>query len=159
MRITVSRSGDDVTTVRGELDEEIAHCECLKLVSAHLLNARDEAQSQVTNLEMKLAEMEAGAAKNIVALEAKLAETEARAAESSIATERRFEDFCTRIAGDLAPLRVAYEHNIRSLGGICFPVPGTTPSTKDYDRWLKAEVDFLPQVFAGVNENFVSLAI
>jgi hypothetical protein len=74
-------------------------------------------------------------------------------------SRRYFEDFCTKLAGDLAPLREAYEHNIRSLGNICSPIPGTAPSAEDYVRWLKYEVDFLPQILAGVNENFISVAI
>jgi hypothetical protein len=76
-----------------------------------------------------------------------------------VAAERRFEDLCMNLAGDLESLHEAYECNIWSLGGICSHVPGTTLSTEDYIRWLKSKVDFVPQVFVGVNENLVSVAI
>jgi hypothetical protein len=42
---------------------------------------------------------------------------------------------------------------------ICSPIPGATPSIEDYILWLTLEVGYLPEVFASVNENFVSAAI
>jgi hypothetical protein len=108
---------------------------------------------------MKRAEMEAGAAKDIAALEAKHADMDAHAAENSIIAKRHFEDFGMKLARDLAPMRKAYECNIRSLNRICSPVPDAAPSAKDYVRWLKSELDFLPQVCTGLNENFISVAI
>jgi hypothetical protein len=81
---------------------------------------------------------------------------EASAAKSSAASIKRFGDFCSNIIGDLAPLCEAYEHNINSLGGICSPIHSGAPSVEHYIRYLKSEVDL---VFAGVNENFVSVAV
>jgi predicted nucleic acid-binding Zn-ribbon protein len=80
MRLIVSGSDNAVTAMHHELDEEIEHIERLRLTNAHLLNEHNEMRSWVTNLEMKLAEMEAGVAKNIATLEARLAETEAHTA-------------------------------------------------------------------------------
>jgi hypothetical protein len=45
-------------------------------------------------------------------LEARLAAAEARSAEGSTAVEKHFADFCVKPAGNLAPLREAYEGNI-----------------------------------------------
>jgi predicted nuclease with TOPRIM domain len=123
---------------RRELDEETEHCERLRRCNARLLNERNEVRNSVT------------------ALEAKLAETEASAAKSSAASKKRFGDFCSNIIGDLAPLCEAYERNINSLGGICSPIHSGAPSVEHYIRYLKSEVDL---VFAGVNENFVSVAV
>jgi hypothetical protein len=61
---------------------------------------------------MKLVEMETSTTKDTAALEAKLVEMEARAVESSVAAKRCFEYFCTKLVGELAPLREAYERNI-----------------------------------------------
>jgi hypothetical protein len=159
MGLTVSRSGDAVTVLHCELDAEIENYELLRLVNTCFLNERNEAWSWVTDLDMKLVEMETSTTKDTAALEAKLVEMEARAVESSVAAKRCFEYFCTKLVGELAPLCEAYERNIWSLGGICSPVPGTAPSTEDYIQWLKSEVDFLPQVFTDVNKNFVFVAI
>jgi hypothetical protein len=74
---------------------------------------------------MKLAETDAGVAKDIAASEAKLTEMEARATESSVAAERHFDDICTKLVGELAPLCEACEHNIQSLECICSLVPST----------------------------------
>jgi hypothetical protein len=52
-----------------------------------------------------------------------------------------------------------YEHNIRSIGGLCSLICEGDPSVADYVRWLGVEVDSLLVVFAGVNENFVSVTI
>jgi hypothetical protein len=88
-----------------------------------------------------------------------VAATEADVAASSAAFEKRLEEYCSKIAKDLASLREAYERNIKGLGRICVPISGGAPSAEGYLHWLKSEVDFLPQVFAGVNKNFVSVAV
>jgi hypothetical protein len=64
-----------------------------------------------------------------------------------------------KLSGDLVPLREAYECNIQSLDGVFSPVPIADPSAEDYICWLKIEADCLPQVFASVNENFISVVI
>jgi hypothetical protein len=38
-------------------------------------------------------------------------------------------------------------------------VPGADSLAEDNIRWMKTEVDCLPQVFASVNKNFISVAI
>jgi hypothetical protein len=86
-------------------------------------------------------------------------EMEARAAESSVTADKHFEDFYAKLSSDLAPLRKAYEHDIQSLSGICSSVPDIDPSVEDYICWLTSEVDYLPEVFMSVNENFISVAI
>jgi hypothetical protein len=53
----------------------------------------------------------------------------------------------------------AYERNIQSLGGICLPILAGEPSVEDYVPWLTAEAACLPKLFAGVNENFISVTV
>jgi hypothetical protein len=60
---------------------------------------------------------------------------------------------------DLAVLRALYECNIQSVGGLCSLISESEPSAMDYNPWLSAEVTGLPDVFAGVNENFISIAV
>jgi hypothetical protein len=38
-------------------------------------------------------------------------------------------------------------------------IHGGVYSAEHYLRWLKSEVEFLPQVFADVNENFMFVAV
>jgi hypothetical protein len=64
-----------------------------------------------------------------------------------------------KLAGDLAPLREAYECNIQSLSGIFSPIPNAAHSVEDHIRWLTSEVACLPEVFVSVNENFISVAV
>jgi hypothetical protein len=52
-----------------------------------------------------------------------------------------------------------YERNIQSIGGLCSPISEGEPSVVDYVRWLATEVTCLLEVFAGVNENFISATI
>jgi hypothetical protein len=73
--------------------------------------------------------------------------------------EKSFVAFWVHLASGLAHLREVYERNIQSLSVICSPIPGATPSIEDYILWLTSEVGYLPEVFASVNENFVSAAI
>jgi hypothetical protein len=141
LRSELDTSGNAASALRLELDEKTEHGECLRCCNVHLLNERNEAQSSVVVLELKLAT------------------TEADAAASSAASEKHLEEYRSKIAKDLASLRQAYERNINGLGRICVPISGGAPSVEGYLRWLKSEVDFLPQVFAGMNENSVSVAV
>jgi hypothetical protein len=59
----------------------------------------------------------------------------------------------------LAELRVVYGHNVQSIGGLCLAMPEGEPSVVDYILWLTAEVTDLPEVFAGVSENFISATV
>jgi hypothetical protein len=50
-------------------------------------------------------------------------------------------------------------HNARNIRGLCSPMPKSEPSVEDYIRWLFTEVTGLSEVFADVNENFISVAV
>jgi hypothetical protein len=101
----------------------------------------------------------ASAAADAAALQAKVVSTEARVVDDAAAAEKRLVNFETKLAVDLAGLCGAYECNIHSIDGLCSPVSNGDPSVIDYLRWLATEVNSLPEVFAGVNENFTLAAI
>jgi hypothetical protein len=54
---------------------------------------------------------------------------------------------------------MAYERNVQSIIGLCSPMPEGENTVADYVRWLAMEVNSLPEVFFGVNENFASAAV
>jgi hypothetical protein len=49
--------------------------------------------------------------------------------------------------------------NTQSIGGLCSLLPEGKISAAVYLCWLSVEMSGLPDMFAGVNENFVSTAI
>jgi hypothetical protein len=75
------------------------------------------------------------------------------------AGEKHISDFEGALVKDLVGLCGLYEHNIQSIRGLCSLMPEGEPSTMDYIRRLSVEVTGLPEVFAGVNENFISAAV
>jgi hypothetical protein len=82
-----------------------------------------------------------------------------RIVDEAATGENRLVDFETELIKDLTDLHVAYERNIQSIGGLCSLTSQGEPSIDDYMHWPAAEVACLPEVFASVNENFVSAAI
>jgi hypothetical protein len=74
--------------------------------------------------------------------------------DDATAAEKHLVDFEMELAKDHA-----YERNIRSISGLCSPISNDYPSVVDYLRWLAVEVNSLPKVFAGVNENFTLAAM
>jgi hypothetical protein len=131
----------------------------LKDGSYNLLAECNALRDLVTDLELELAEAKMSVAKDIVALEVKVVSVEAHVMDEDASMEKHFVDFKKEFTEDLAGLREAYENNIQSLGGLCLPILDDEPSIGDYVCWLFVEVAFLPEVFVGVNENFISVVI
>jgi hypothetical protein len=98
--------------------------------------------------------MKKSAAEDVAALEARRA-----AAEACTSVEMGFAAYRVDLPSDLTRLCEAYERNIQSLSDICSPITSLTPSAEDYIHWLTSKVGYLPEVFASVNENFVSTAV
>jgi hypothetical protein len=92
-------------------------------------------------------------------LEARVKSSEAHTVDVATAGEKRLADFEKEHIKDLADMCVFYERNVQSIGGLCSLMLEDEPSVVDYIRWLTAEVTGLPEVFAGVNENFVSATV
>jgi hypothetical protein len=95
----------------------------------------------------------------VLHLEAKVKSAEAHNAEVGAASDKRLSDFEAELIRDLAGLWKLYSHNIQSIRGMCLLMSEGDPSTADYIRWLSMEVGGLPEMFAGVNENFISVVV
>jgi hypothetical protein len=67
------------------------------------------------------------------------------------ASKNRLRDFESELVRDLAGLHAFFERNIQSIEGLCSPMPES--------GWLSTEVTGHPEVFAGVNKNYVSVAV
>jgi hypothetical protein len=59
----------------------------------------------------------------------------------------------------LAELRALYVRNTQTIGGLCSPMPEGEPSAADYLRWLSTEISGLPDMFGGINENFITAVV
>jgi hypothetical protein len=111
------------------------------------------------DLKAKLAEVHSDAEKRTADLEMRVKATEAHSVNVAASSEKRFRDFEDELIQDLAELRALYEHNAQTIGGLCSPLPEGEPSATDYLRWLSLEISGLPNMFGGVNENFVTAAV
>jgi hypothetical protein len=65
-------------------------------------------------------------------------------------------NFEVELVIDLAGLRKLYDCNVQGISGLCSSVPDVGSSVMDYIRWLSTEVAGLPEMFVGVNDNFIS---
>jgi hypothetical protein len=52
-----------------------------------------------------------------------------------------------------------YMRNTQTIGGLCSPMPEGEPSAADYLCWLSTEISGPPDMFGGVNENFITAAV
>jgi hypothetical protein len=124
-----------------------------------LLAECDALHDRAKDLESELTKAHASAIENIAALEARIRSAEVHTVDVAAAGEKCFGDFEKQLIMDLVELRVLYECNFQSIGGMCSPMPENEPSVVDYIRWISAEVNGLPEVFAGMNKNFVSAMV
>jgi hypothetical protein len=156
---SVDKSAKVVVSLRWMLNGALDDFDLLKGGNNSLLVERDSLRDQVTDLDSELVTAKVRVTENIPTLEARVASAEAPAADEAVAGEKCLIDFKAELVRDLTDLCTMYEHNIRSIGGLCSLICEGDPSVADYVRWLGVEVDSLLVVFAGVNENFVSVTI
>jgi hypothetical protein len=142
---SVDSSTEAVISLQQKLEAGIEDYELLRDGNNSLLVECNALQDQVIDLESKLAEDKARAAKDIAALEVKVVSAEARAMDEAASGEKHFVDFEKEFTEDFAGLRKAYERNIQSLGGFCSLILNCEPSIGDYVRWLSTEVACLPE--------------
>jgi hypothetical protein len=111
------------------------------------------------DLESEPTKARASAAEDIATLEARIKFAEAHTVDVAAAGEKRLSDFENELIKDMAELCALYECNIQSVRGLCSLMPEGEPLVTDYIRWLSAEVTGFLEVFADVNENFVSATV
>jgi hypothetical protein len=128
-------------------------------VNASLLDECNDSCYKCEDLEAELRKVCSDTTVSIAALEAKVKSAETYSAEVAAASNKRSSDFETELTRDLAGLRKLYVHNVQSLGRLCSLVPEGDLSAADYIRWLSTEVAGFSEMFAGVNENFISGAV
>jgi hypothetical protein len=124
-----------------------------------LLTERNELRYHTKDLESELVKVRADAAEDIAALETKIKSAEAHSMDVVATGERHLRDFEHELVKDLAGLCALYVCNIQNIGDLCSPMPESEPSAMDYIRWLSTEVTALPEVFVGVNDNFISATV
>jgi hypothetical protein len=110
-------------------------------------------------LEAKLVKIRSAVVEDITTLEAKVRSADAHSVDVAAAGEKRLKDFEGELIKDLAELRRLYMRNMQVIKHLCSLMPENEPSAADYIRWLSTEVVGLPEMFAGVNENFVSVMV
>jgi hypothetical protein len=135
--------------------ESAEEYEVLQLGNASLLAERNDFQNQCEDLEARLVKARSDSATSIASLEAKMKSAEAHTVDVAAAGEKWLNDFEAELVRDLAGLQRLYICNVQVIRGLCSPMPEADPSTADYIRWLSMEVADLPEMFVGVNKNFV----
>jgi hypothetical protein len=129
------------------------------LVNASLLDERNNSRYKCEDLEAKLKKIRSDSTAGITALEAKVKSVETHSAKVAAANSKRLSDFETELAKELPGLRKSFVRSIHSMGGLCSLMLEGNLSIAYYIYWFSVEVSGLPEVFADVNENFISAVV
>jgi hypothetical protein len=124
-----------------------------------MLAERNELRYHTEDLESELVKACADSVENIATLEAKLKSAEAHGVDVAADGEKHLQDFEKEFVKDFKKLPALYVRNVQSIKGLCLPIPGSEPSAANYLHWLSAELTGLSEMFAGVNENFISAMV
>jgi hypothetical protein len=138
---------------------ELEDYELLMEGNKDLLVEHDALHERSLDLESKLTKARASAIENIAGVEVRVRSTEAYAMDVATTGEKCFCDFEKGLMKDLAELRVLHQRKVQSIKGLCSLMPEIESLVADYIHWLSMEVTGPPEVFAGVNKNFVSAAV
>jgi hypothetical protein len=155
----VAKLESENSKLKATVADSIEDYEVLQLGNVSLLAERNDLRYRCEDLEAKLAKVCSNSATNIASIQAKIKSTKAHTVEVDAANEKCLGDFEAELVRVLAGLRKLYNHNIQSIKGLCSPMPEVDSLATDYIRWLSTEVAGLPEMFAGVNENFISAVV
>jgi hypothetical protein len=155
----LTKSAKVVVALRRELDSVIGDYDLLKDDNNILLAEHNVLWDHVTSLVSELAKAKASTAVGIAALKVNVVSIKAHILDDAAAVKKHLVDFEMNLTKDLANLSEAYERNIQSINNLCSPILNDGPSVGDYMRWLAVEIASLPEVFSGINENFISVAV
>jgi hypothetical protein len=125
----------------------------------NLASEHDELKYRCEGLQAELAEARSDAEKRVVILEVKVRSVKAHIIDVASAGEKRLREFEGGLVQKLGELHGLYSGNIRIIGGLYSLMTTEEPSVEDYLHWLSDEISSLPNMFSGVNENFVTAAV
>jgi hypothetical protein len=124
-----------------------------------LLAERNDFRYRCEDLKAELAEVHSDAEKRTANLEVRVKAAEAHNIDVAATGEKRLRGFEGELIRDLAEQRALYVCKAQTIGGLCSLMPEGEPSAADYLHWLSTEISGLPDMFGGVNENFVTATI
>jgi hypothetical protein len=131
----------------------------LQLGNVSLLAELNDFWDRCEDLEARLAKVRSDSIVSIASLEAKIKSIEAHAMDVAATDEKCLVDFKANLVKDLAGLWKLYVRNVQGIRGICSLMSEVGSLAVDYIRRLSTEVAGLPEIFAGVNKNFISVAV
>jgi hypothetical protein len=159
LRATVEEPTGTIAMLQRSVFAGIEDYDLLMEGNKSLMAARDEFRYRCEDLKVELARVGSDAEKNIADLEARLKSAEAHSVDVAAAGEKWLWGFEDELVKDLSELHTLHVRNTQSIGGLCSLLPEGKISAAVYLCWLSVEMSGLPDMFAGVNENFVSTAI
>jgi hypothetical protein len=124
-----------------------------------LLDEHNDFRYRCEDFQAELAGVCSNAEKRTADLESRVKSAEAHSTDIAAAGEKQLRDFEGGLIWDLDGLRELYVRNAPTIGGLCSLMPEGKPSATDYLCWLSIEISGLPDMFGGVNENFVTAAV
>jgi hypothetical protein len=139
--------------------ESAKEYEVLQLGNASLLAEHNDFCYRCEDLEVGIAKVHSDSVVSIASLEGEIKSVEAHVVDVAAASKKCLSDFEAELVKDLAGLWKLYVRNVQGIGGLCSPVPEVGSLAAYYIRWLSKEVAGLQEMFAGVNKNFISVAV
>jgi hypothetical protein len=152
-------STETIAMLQCSVDAGIEDYNLLMEGNKSLLAERDEFRYRSSDLETEPSQVRSNAKMSVSDLETRIKSAKGHCMDAATAREKWLRVFEDELVGDLAEQHALYVCNTQSFGGMCSSTPKGEPSAMDYLHWLSAEVSCLPDMFAGVNENFVSIAV
>jgi hypothetical protein len=152
-------SVETIGTLQRTVDNGVNDYNLLLEGNKSLLVERNDFRYRCEDLKAKLAEAHSDAQKKVADLEARVRVVEAHSVDVAATDEKRLKDFEGELIQDLAELRTLYVRNAQTIRGLCSSMPEGEPSAVDYLHWLSTKISSLPDMFGGVNENFITTVV
>jgi hypothetical protein len=159
LKATTAESAETIGMLQRAMDNRVEDYNLLMEGNKSLLAERNDINYRCVDLKIELAEVHSDSEKKTADLEVRVKTAEAHSVDVATAGEKQLRDFEGGLVRDLAELQALYVCNAHTIGGLCSPMPESEPSTADYLHCLSTEISGLPDIFGGVNENFVTAAV
>jgi hypothetical protein len=159
LKAATTESTEAISMLRGTVNARIKDYVLLLDGNKSLVAECDDFRYHCEDLQAEFAEVHSNAEKRTINLESKVKSAKAHSVEVAATDEKWLRDFEGGLVRDLEELRELYVCNAQTIGGLCSLMPEGEPLAIDYPHWLSAEISSLPDMFGGVNDNFVTAAI